>query len=42
MAAEVADTGKPVAQARDLDVARGGANFRSFADTVAPRPASRS
>jgi aminomuconate-semialdehyde/2-hydroxymuconate-6-semialdehyde dehydrogenase len=35
VAAEVADTGKPVAQARELDVARAVANFRSFADTVA-------
>lgn len=35
VAAEVADTGKPVRQARELDVARAVANFRSFADTVA-------
>ncbi len=35
VAAEVSDTGKPVAQARELDVARAVANFRSFADTVA-------
>lgn len=35
VAAEVADTGKPVAMARELDVARAAANFRSFADTVA-------
>jgi aminomuconate-semialdehyde/2-hydroxymuconate-6-semialdehyde dehydrogenase len=35
LAAEVADTGKPAAQARELDVARASANFRSFADTVA-------
>jgi aminomuconate-semialdehyde/2-hydroxymuconate-6-semialdehyde dehydrogenase len=34
VAAEVADTGKPVAQARSLDVARAVANFRSFADTI--------
>lgn len=34
VAAEVADTGKPVRQARELDVARAVANFRSFADTV--------
>jgi aminomuconate-semialdehyde/2-hydroxymuconate-6-semialdehyde dehydrogenase len=34
VAAEVADTGKPVAQARSLDVARAAANFRSFADTI--------
>lgn len=32
VAAEVADTGRPVSQARTLDVARGIANFRSFAD----------
>jgi len=35
VAAEVADTGKPEKQARELDVARAVANFRSFADTVA-------
>src|SRR5205814_8899857 len=33
--AESADTGKPNQQARELDVARAVANFRSFADTVA-------
>lgn len=33
--AEVGDTGKPVQQARTLDVARAAANFRSFADTIA-------
>ncbi|HVI38712.1 MAG TPA: aldehyde dehydrogenase family protein, partial [Gaiellales bacterium] len=33
--AESADTGKPHQQARELDVARAVANFRSFADTVA-------
>jgi aminomuconate-semialdehyde/2-hydroxymuconate-6-semialdehyde dehydrogenase len=33
--AESADTGKPQRQARELDVARAVANFRSFADTVA-------
>lgn len=32
VAAEVADTGRPVHQARSLDVARGIANFRTFAD----------
>ncbi|MEV0395297.1 2-hydroxymuconic semialdehyde dehydrogenase [Polymorphospora rubra] len=32
VAAEVADTGKPVAEARRLDVARAVANFRAFAD----------
>jgi len=34
VAAEVADTGRPVAQARILDIARGIANFRTFADLV--------
>nr|WP_255779106.1 2-hydroxymuconic semialdehyde dehydrogenase [Mycetohabitans sp. B8] len=34
VAAEVADTGRPIAQARTLDVARGIANFRTFADLV--------
>jgi aminomuconate-semialdehyde/2-hydroxymuconate-6-semialdehyde dehydrogenase len=34
VAAEVADTGKPVAQARTLDIPRGAANFRAFADLV--------
>jgi aminomuconate-semialdehyde/2-hydroxymuconate-6-semialdehyde dehydrogenase len=33
--AESADTGKPLQQARELDVARAVANFRSFADTAA-------
>ena len=32
--AEVADTGKPVSLARHLDIPRGAANFRVFADTV--------
>ena len=32
LAAEVADTGRPVEQARKLDVYRGIANFRTFAD----------
>jgi len=34
VAAEVADTGRPLAQARALDVARGIANFRTFADLI--------
>ncbi|WP_439658846.1 2-hydroxymuconic semialdehyde dehydrogenase [Lentzea sp. HUAS TT2] len=34
VAAEVADTGKPVALARELDVARAVHNFRTFADVV--------
>ncbi|HEX5740030.1 MAG TPA: 2-hydroxymuconic semialdehyde dehydrogenase [Pilimelia sp.] len=36
--AEVADTGKPVTQARALDVARAAANFRAFADLAATAP----
>jgi len=32
--AEVADTGKPVGLARHLDIPRGAANFKVFADTV--------
>lgn len=35
VAAEVRDTGKPLALVRELDVARAAINFRSFADTVA-------
>ena len=35
--AEVRDTGKPVTQARQVDVARAIANFRSYADTVGAR-----
>lgn len=35
VAAESADTGKPLALVRELDVARAAINFRSFADTVA-------
>ncbi|GAB2901365.1 2-hydroxymuconic semialdehyde dehydrogenase [Paralcaligenes ginsengisoli] len=34
VAAEVADTGRPVHQARTLDIARGIANFRTFADLI--------
>ncbi|HEY3716670.1 MAG TPA: 2-hydroxymuconic semialdehyde dehydrogenase [Jatrophihabitantaceae bacterium] len=34
VAAEVGDTGKPAAQARELDVARAAANFRAFADVI--------
>ncbi|MEU4245092.1 2-hydroxymuconic semialdehyde dehydrogenase [Actinoplanes sp. NPDC026619] len=33
--AEVADTGKTLSQARTLDIPRGAANFRAFADVVA-------
>ncbi|MER5179120.1 2-hydroxymuconic semialdehyde dehydrogenase [Streptomyces sp. NPDC002896] len=35
VSAESADTGKPVSLARELDVARAIANFRTFADVVA-------
>src|SRR5690606_22262564 len=35
VAAEVLDTGRPVQQARTLDVPRGIANFRSFANLIA-------
>jgi aminomuconate-semialdehyde/2-hydroxymuconate-6-semialdehyde dehydrogenase len=38
LAAEVADTGKPVVQARTLDIPRGAANFRAFADIVTAAP----
>jgi len=34
LAAEVADTGKPVSLARHVDIPRGAANFRVFADLV--------
>ncbi|MDH3350746.1 MAG: 2-hydroxymuconic semialdehyde dehydrogenase [Gammaproteobacteria bacterium] len=34
VAAEIADTGKPLAQARTLDIPRGTANFRFFANLV--------
>ncbi|HEX7747837.1 MAG TPA: 2-hydroxymuconic semialdehyde dehydrogenase [Bordetella sp.] len=34
VAAEVADTGRPAEQARTLDIARGIANFRTFADLI--------
>ncbi len=38
VAAEVADTGRPIAQARSLDIARGIANFRAFADLLRTAP----
>jgi aminomuconate-semialdehyde/2-hydroxymuconate-6-semialdehyde dehydrogenase len=38
VAAEVADTGKSQAQARSLDIPRGAANFRAFADFIASTP----
>lgn len=34
VAAEVADTGRPVQQARTLDIARGVHNFRTFAELI--------
>ena len=34
VSAEIADTGKPLAQARTLDIPRGAANFRFFASLV--------
>ncbi len=34
VSAEIADTGKPLTQARTLDIPRGAANFRFFADLV--------
>ena len=37
LAVEVADTGKPMHLARELDVARAVVNFRTFADTVAAK-----
>jgi aminomuconate-semialdehyde/2-hydroxymuconate-6-semialdehyde dehydrogenase len=36
--AEVADTGKSISQARTLDIPRGAANFRAFADMVTSAP----
>ena len=34
VAAEIADTGKPLSQANQIDIPRGAANFRIFADLV--------
>ncbi len=34
LAAEVADTGKPISLAKRLDIPRGAANFRTFADII--------
>jgi aminomuconate-semialdehyde/2-hydroxymuconate-6-semialdehyde dehydrogenase len=36
--AEVADTGKPISQARTLDIPRAAANFRAFADLMQATP----
>ncbi|MEM5318471.1 2-hydroxymuconic semialdehyde dehydrogenase [Paraburkholderia sp. JHI869] len=38
LAAEMADTGKPLAMASSIDVPRGIANFRAFADMLATAP----
>ncbi|MER7365421.1 aldehyde dehydrogenase family protein [Nonomuraea wenchangensis] len=38
VAAEIADTGKPLDQTRTLDIPRGIANFRAFAEIAAHRP----
>lgn len=38
LAAEVADTGKPVSLARHIDIPRGAANFKVFADAVKNAP----
>jgi aminomuconate-semialdehyde/2-hydroxymuconate-6-semialdehyde dehydrogenase len=38
LAAEIADTGKPVSMARTLDIPRGAANFRAFADLLKTAP----
>ncbi len=38
LAAEIADTGKPVSLARAIDIPRGAANFKVFADTVKTMP----
>ncbi len=37
LAAEIADTGKPQKQARTLDIPRGAANFRAYADLALGR-----
>jgi aminomuconate-semialdehyde/2-hydroxymuconate-6-semialdehyde dehydrogenase len=37
--AEVADTGKPISTASHLDIPRGAANFKVFADAIANLPA---
>ena len=38
LAAEMADTGKPVAMASTVDIPRGAANFRAFADILKTSP----
>ena len=38
VAAEVADTGKPVSLAARIDIPRGAANFRTFADLIKTAP----
>ncbi len=38
LAAEIADTGKPVSMASTIDIPRGAANFRAFADQIKTAP----
>ena len=38
VSAEVADTGKPVSLAARIDIPRGAANFRAFADVIKTAP----
>jgi aminomuconate-semialdehyde/2-hydroxymuconate-6-semialdehyde dehydrogenase len=38
VAAEVADTGKAYSQVKNIDIPRGAANFRIFADLIKTRP----
>lgn len=38
LAAEIADTGKPVAMASTVDIPRGASNFRAFADILKTAP----
>lgn len=38
LAAEIADTGKPAAMARMIDIPRGAANFKAFAEVVKTLP----
>ncbi|SDI05472.1 aminomuconate-semialdehyde/2-hydroxymuconate-6-semialdehyde dehydrogenase [Sinosporangium album] len=40
VAVEIADTGKSISQTRTLDIPRGAANFRAFAEIAAQRPES--
>ena len=38
VAAEIEDTGKPISQAREVDIPRGAANFETFAELVKAYP----